>query len=122
LGVNKGSLVLPPRSVIHKEENTMIVVRFKVRARPEKAEELRAAFQSVVAPSRKVQGALHFDIGRDVTDPNSFIAMEVFEDRAALERQEALAEVQKVIALLPNVLAGDPEATIYNVSSSEPWG
>jgi len=99
----------------------MIVVRFKVRARPEKAEELRAAFQSVVAPSRKVQGALHFDIGRDVTDPNSFIATEVFEDRAALERQEALAEVQKVIALLPNVLAGDPEATIYNVSS-EPWG
>jgi len=100
----------------------MIVVRFKVRARREKAEELRAAFQSLVAPSRKVQGALHFDIGRDVTDPNSFIATEVFEDRAALERQEALAEVQKVIALLPNVLAGDPEATIYNVSSSEPWG
>jgi quinol monooxygenase YgiN len=100
----------------------MIVVRFKVRARPEKAEELCAAFQSIVAPSRKVQGALHFDIGRDVTDPDSFIATEVFEDRAALERQEALAEVQKVIALLPNVLAGDPEATIYNVSSSEPWG
>jgi quinol monooxygenase YgiN len=100
----------------------MIVVRFKVRARPEEAEEFRAAFQSVVAPSRKVEGALHFDIGRDVTDPNSFIATEVFEDRAALERQEALAEVQKVISLLPNVLAGDPEATIYNVSSSEPWG
>lgn len=100
----------------------MIVIRFKVKAKPDKAEELRAAFQSVVAPSRKVQGAVHFDIARDVTDPNSFIATEVFEDRAALERQEALAEVQKVIALLPNVLAADPEATIYNVSSSEPWG
>ena len=100
----------------------MIVIRFKVKAKPENAEELRAAFESVVAPSRKVQGAIHFDIARDVTDPNSFIATEVFEDRAALERQEALVEVQKVIALLPNVLAGDPEATIYNVSSSEPWG
>lgn len=100
----------------------MIVIRFKVKAKPDKAEELRAAFQSVVGPSRKVQGAVHFDIARDVTDPNSFIATEVFENRAALERQEALAEVQKVIALLPNVLAEDPEATIYNVSSSEPWG
>lgn len=100
----------------------MIVVRFKAKAKPEKAEELRAAFESVVAPSRKVQGAIRFDIARDITDPNSFVATEVFEDRAALERQEALEEVQKVIALLPDVLAGEPEATIYNVSSSEPWG
>lgn len=30
--------------------------------------------------------------------------------------------MQTVIALLPNVLAGDPEATIYDVSSSETWG
>lgn len=100
----------------------MIVVRFSVRCKPGKAEELRAALQSVVAPSRKVPGAVHFDIGQDITDPNAFIATEVFTDRAALERQEALVEVQAVIALLPNVLAEDPEATIYNVSSSEPWG
>lgn len=32
----------------------MLVVRFKVNAKPEKAEDLCAAFQSVVAPSRKV--------------------------------------------------------------------
>ena len=100
----------------------MIVVRFRVKCKAEKAEELRAAFQSVVAPSRKVEGVLYFDIARDITDPTAFIATEVFVDRAALGRQEALPEVQKVIALLPTVLAGDPEATIYNVSSSEPWG
>ena len=100
----------------------MIVVRFKVKCKAEKAEELRTAFHAVVAPSRTVQGVLHFDIARDITDPNSFIATEVFTDRAALERQESLPEVQKVIALLPSVLAGDPEATVYNVSSSEPWG
>ncbi len=100
----------------------MIVIRFKVTCKPEKAEELRTALESVVGPSRKVQGAVHFDIARDITDPNSFIATEVFTDRAALERQETLAEVQSVIALLPSVVAVDPEATIYNVSSSEPWG
>jgi quinol monooxygenase YgiN len=100
----------------------MIVIRFKVKCKAEKAEELRTAFGAVVAPSRTVQGVLHFDIARDITDPNSFIATEVFTDRAALERQESLPEVQKVIALLPSVLAGEPEATVYNVSSSEPWG
>ncbi len=100
----------------------MILIRFKVKCKTEKAEELRTAFDAVVAPSRTVQGVLHFDIARDITDPNSFIATEVFTDRAALERQESLPEVQKVIALLPSVLAGEPEATVYNVSSSEPWG
>jgi quinol monooxygenase YgiN len=99
----------------------MIVVRFKVKCKAEKDEELRAAFQAVVAPSRTVEGVLHFDIARDITDPNAFIATEVFSDRAALERQESLQEVQRVIALLPTVLAAEPEATIYNVSSSEPW-
>jgi quinol monooxygenase YgiN len=51
-----------------------------------------------------------------------FIATEVFADRAALKRQESLPEVNKVIKLLPDVLAAEPEATIYNVSSAEPWG
>ena len=100
----------------------MIVVRFKVKCKADKAEELRAAFAAVVAPSRMVDGVLNFDIARDITDPNAFIATEVFTDRAALERQELLPEVQKVIAMLPDVLAAEPEATIYNVSSSEPWG
>lgn len=69
-----------------------------------------------------VEDVLNFDIARDLTDPDSFIATEVFADRAALARQESLAEVKRVIALLPDVLAAEPEATVYNVSSSEPWG
>lgn len=100
----------------------MIVVRFKVKCKPEKAEQLRTAFESVVAPSRMVEGCLRFDIARDVTDANSFIATEVFEDKASLARQESLPQVKKVIDLMPEVLAREPEATIYHVSSSEPWG
>jgi quinol monooxygenase YgiN len=100
----------------------MIVVRFKVKSKPEKSEELRAAFEAVVFPSRGVEGVLTFDIARDVTDPDSFIATEVFADHAALGRQEALPEVQRVIGLLPHVLAAEPEATVYEVSSSKPWG
>ncbi len=38
-------------------------------------------------------GVVHFDIGRDVTDENSLISTEVFEDRAAMEREEAMPEV-----------------------------
>ena len=98
----------------------MIVVRFKAKCKPEKAKQLSAAFEAVVAESRTVQGCLHFDIARDVTDSNTFIATEV--DKEALARQETLPQAKKVIALLPEILAGEPEATIYHISSSEPWG
>jgi quinol monooxygenase YgiN len=100
----------------------MIVVRFKVQCKPEKAEQLMAALEEVIAPSRKVDGVVNFDIGRDVSDPNSFIATEVFVDRAALERQESLPEVTKTLTIIDESLLGEPEATIFHVSSSEPWG
>jgi quinol monooxygenase YgiN len=98
----------------------MVIVRFKVQSKPEMAEELSAAFEAVVAPSRATDGVISFDIGRDVADPNSFVATEVFEDAAARERQEALPEVGKVMSLLPNAAAAPPEATQFHVSSSEP--
>lgn len=81
-----------------------------------------AAFKDVIAASRSLKGVVSFDIGRDLADPNPFIATEVFEDRASLDKQEALPEVQKTIKLRGDVLAGEPEATIFHVSSSEPWG
>lgn len=100
----------------------MIVVRFKVRCRPEKIEQALAAFAAVIAPSRALDGVVSFDIGRDLADPDSIIATEVFEDRAALDRQESLPEVRNVLRLLEELLAAEPEATIFHVSSSEPHG
>lgn len=100
----------------------MIVVRFKVPIRPDRVDEALDAFREVIAPSREVDGVISFDIGRDLADPHSIIATEVFEDRAALDRQESQPEVGRVIELLGECAAGPPEATIFHVSSSEPHG
>lgn len=100
----------------------MIIVRFKVNCRAERREDALKAFEQVVAPSRTVEGVIHFDIGQDLTDPNTIIATEVFKDRGALDRQEALPEVGQVMALFPEIIEGEPEATIYEVSSAEPYG
>jgi quinol monooxygenase YgiN len=100
----------------------MIVVRFKMQCQPGKTEQVMAALEEVIAPSRAVDGVISFDIARDLADPDSFIAVEVFEDRAALERQESLPEVGRTLAVLEESLAAEPEATIFHVSSSEPWG
>jgi quinol monooxygenase YgiN len=98
----------------------MILVRFKVRCVREKTEELMAAMAGVVAPSRALPGVIHFDVARDVTDPDSLIATEVFEDRAAMERQEAQPEVARVMEVIEaGALSGPPEWTIYEVASAE---
>jgi quinol monooxygenase YgiN len=98
----------------------MIVLRFRVQCQPDRTDELAAALEAVVEPSRHVEGVVSFDIGRDVSDPNVFIATEVFDDTAARARQEALPQVGAVMALLPDCLAAPPEATVFHVSSAEP--
>ncbi len=96
----------------------MIVIRLKVQCQPDRIEEALGAFAAVVPPSRELDGVISFDIARDVVDPNSIIAVEVFEDEAARERQESLPEVGRVMSLLPEIVAAAPEATVFEVSSS----
>jgi quinol monooxygenase YgiN len=110
------------RRVHAQREGTMIVVRFRVQCQPAKTEQVLAAFRDVVRASRTLKGVVSFDIGRDVADDDAFIATEVFEDREALDRQEALPEVAKALELLGDALVAEPEATIFHVSSSEAWG
>jgi len=80
------------------------------------------AFREVITASRPVDGVVSFDIGRDLSDPDSFIAVEVFTDRAALDRQESLPAVKKTIDLLEELVAAAPEATVFEIASSQPWG
>jgi len=67
----------------------MIVARFRVQWRPERTEEMAAAIAAVETPSRAIPGVVHFDVTRSLTDPDSFVAIEVFENRQALDRQNA---------------------------------
>ncbi|GAC1434479.1 MAG: hypothetical protein NVSMB51_01750 [Solirubrobacteraceae bacterium] len=102
------------------EGGAVIVVRFKIRCQPDRASELADAMAEVAGAARDLPGVLHFDVARDLLDSDALIATEVFEDHAAMEREEALPEVVTVVELMQNgALAGTPEWTIYNVSSSE---
>jgi quinol monooxygenase YgiN len=78
------------------------------------------AMKAVAVASRTVPGVIHFDVARDVTEADSLIATEVFDDREAMERQEAQPEVAGVVALMEaGAVAAPPEWTIYEVASSE---
>jgi quinol monooxygenase YgiN len=95
----------------------MVIMRFKVRVHPEKSDEVRAALEAVIAPSRELEGVIHIDIAEHLSDPDTFIATEVY-DRGALARQEALPEVEAALALIRESVI-EREATLYEVTASE---
>ena len=94
----------------------MVILRFKIHSKPDKSDELMAALAEIINPARATEGVINFDIARVLRDPNRFIATAVYEDGAALERQESLPEVHRVMAMLPESLVTPPERTIYDAS------
>jgi quinol monooxygenase YgiN len=55
----------------------MVILRFKIHARPGKSDELRAVLTEIITPARATEGVINFDIARDLDDPDSFIATAV---------------------------------------------
>lgn len=97
----------------------MEVIRFTATCRPDGIDTAVELFRRVVEPSRRLPGVVAFDVARDVLDPNTLVVTEVFDDVAARDRQAALPEAGEVMAALPGLLAGPPEAVIYQVASSQ---
>jgi quinol monooxygenase YgiN len=93
-------------------------MRFKVKVEPDRADNVREALEAVIEPSRALEGVVHIDIARDLSDPDSFIATEVYEDEGALARQEALPEVEAALALIRTCTV-EREATLYHVTATE---
>src|SRR5205807_8895688 len=96
----------------------VIAIHFKAHCQPDKIDQATAAFAAVVEPSRNLDGVISFDIARDLIDPNTIIAIELFANDAARQRQEALPEVAHVMNTLPDLLAAPPQATIYEITSA----
>ena len=94
----------------------MIILRQKMRAKPDKSNELMSALAEIIAPARATKGVINFDIARDLLEPDSFIATAIYEDGAALERQESRPEVHEAMAILPESLAEPLERTIFDAS------
>lgn len=75
-----------------------------------------AALAAIIEPARATEGVIRLDIARDLLDPDAFVATGIYEDGAALDRQESASEVHRAIALFGESLAAPPERTIYDAS------
>ena len=94
----------------------MVILRFKVQSKPEKSDELLAVLAEIIPGARATEGVINFDIARSLDNPDSFIATVVYDDGAALERQESAPEVHRAMAIFPDSLMAPPERAIFDAS------
>jgi quinol monooxygenase YgiN len=94
----------------------MVILRQRMRSKPDKTDEVMAALAAIIPGARATEGVISLDIARDLLDPDSFVATGIYEDGAALERQESAPEVHRAMAIFPESLAAPPDRTIYDAS------
>jgi quinol monooxygenase YgiN len=94
----------------------MVILRFKVQSKPAKSDEVLAVLAEIIPAARATEGVVNFDIARTLDDPDSFIATAIYDDGAALQRQESAPEVHRAMAIFPESLVAPPERTIFDAS------
>ena len=96
----------------------MIVVIGRVRCEPERREELVALLVPMQDDSRKEEGCIRYGFFAAVEDENSFVAVEEWEDRGALDRHFAEPHLHEFGANLLKLVSERPEVAIHEIAGT----
>ena len=87
----------------------IIIARF--RAHEGASAAVEALLHGFVEPSRREDGCLFYDLQREVDDPNLFVILDGWRDKAAFEAHAAGAFVAETLGKLENLLVEPPVIT-----------
>lgn len=87
------------------EETLKVIARIK--ARPEKIDEMREMLAGLVGPTRAEAGCLRYELLHNLTDPADFTFVEEWRDDSALESHFNTAHVKAALTRFQE-LAAEP--------------
>jgi quinol monooxygenase YgiN len=90
-----------------------ITVVATFQAKPGKAEELKRALISLVAPTRKEVGCLNYDLHQSPDDPGKFLFHENWTTKAALDAHLKMPHIQVVLPRMDELAVGMPDIVIW---------
>lgn len=99
----------------------MLVVIGRVQCRPQEREELVALLNGMQDDSRREEGCLRYGFFAAVEDPLSFVAVEEWADREALDRHFAQPHLLEFTRRLLEVVSSRPEVAIHEVADTKPF-
>ena len=96
----------------------MLLVIGRVRCDAEKRDQLVALLRRMQDDSRREEGCLRYGFFAAVEDPLSFIAVEEWEDREALDRHFAEPHLREFAAGLLELVSERPEVAIHEIAGT----
>jgi quinol monooxygenase YgiN len=99
----------------------VVLVIGRVQCRPEQRDELVVLLERMQDDSRREEGCLRYGFFAAVEDPLSFVAVEEWADREALDRHFAQPHLQEFARRLLQVVSAPPEVAIHDVADTRPF-
>jgi quinol monooxygenase YgiN len=99
----------------------MIVVIGRVRISEENRERLIELAKTKQEKSREEEGCIRYGFFAAVEDPLSFVAVEEWADREALDRHFATPHLQEFAQGLLELVSERPEVAIHEIAGTSPF-
>jgi quinol monooxygenase YgiN len=94
-------------------EDTLRVVA-RVKARPNKVDELLSILSQLVEPTRKEPGCIRYELLQNNEDPTDFTFIEEWQSNTALESHFATKHFKDSLVKLPNLVTTEPDIRRYH--------
>ncbi len=99
----------------------MLLVIGRVKCGSSQRDELVALFERMQDDSRREEGCLRYGFFTAVEDPLSFVAVEEWADREALDRHFAQAHLHEFAGALLELVSDQPEVAIHEIAGTSPY-
>jgi quinol monooxygenase YgiN len=99
----------------------VLLVIGRVRCDSEKREELIALLRHMQDDSRREEGCLRYGFFAAVEDEHSFIAVEEWQDREALDRHFTQPHLHEFSRRLLELVSEQPEVAIHEIAGTSPF-
>ena len=89
----------------------------RVKARPNKTNELLSVLSSLVEPTRKELGCISYTLLQNNEDPTEFALIEEWQSNTDLESHFATKHFKDALVKLSNLVASEPDIQRYHLVS-----
>ena len=94
----------------------MLVVIATLTGKPDSRDLIASALAKAAAASRGDAGCLSYSFAQDVEDPDRFLSVETWEDKASLDAHFTQPHLAELFGVLGDALAGPADIKTYETS------
>jgi quinol monooxygenase YgiN len=92
-----------------------LTVIAKAKAKPGREADLERAMRAVVDPSHEEQGCVRYTLHRSLDDPATFVTVERWASKDAMDQHFAAPHTQALLKQVPDLLAEPPDISVFEL-------